>query len=233
MGVSNPDAAPHARHSMILVPLDADGVRIVRNLTTFGYDEQHGHGEIVYDDVRVPASNLIGSEGAGFAIAQARLGPGRIHHSMRAIGLAERALDLMVERTMSRTAFGAPLSDQGVIADWIAQSRIELEQARLLVLKTGWLMDTVGNKAARTEIAAIKVVAARVATAVVDRAIQAFGAAGLSEDTPLAYWYAFSRTLRIVDGPDEVHLRTIARQEYRRVREAAAAQPVPALTPAA
>ena len=218
MGVTDPDADRHARHSMILVPLDTPGVNVVRDLTTFGYTDRQGHGELVFDDVRVPAANLIGAEGAGFAIAQARLGPGRIHHSMRAIGTAERSLELMVERASSRQTFGVPLTDHGVISTWIAESRLELEQARLLTLKTAWLMDTVGNKLARTEIAAIKVVAARVGTRITDRAIQVFGAAGLSADTPLAYFYAMARQLRIVDGPDEVHLRTIAREEIRRIR---------------
>jgi acyl-CoA dehydrogenase len=221
MGVSDPKAEPHRRHSMILVPLDTPGVQVVRDLTTFGYTDQHGHGEVVYDDVRVPAANLIGEEGAGFAIAQARLGPGRIHHCMRCIGMAERALDLMIERAQSRTAFGGPLAEQGVIATWIAESRIEIEQARLLVLKAAWLMDTVGNKAARTEIAAIKVVAARMLATVADRAIQVFGGKGLTEDVPLAAFYAGARQLRLADGPDEVHLRTVARQELRRVRERA------------
>jgi len=189
----------------------------------FGYHDQHGHADVVYDGVRVPAANLIGQEGAGFAIAQARLGPGRIHHCMRAIGMAERSLDLMVARAQARTAFGGPLAEQGVIATWIAESRIEIEQARLLVLKAAWLMDTVGNKAARTEIAAIKVVAARMLATVADRAIQVFGGKGVTEDVPLASFYATARQLRIVDGPDEVHLRTVARQELRRGRERAEA----------
>jgi acyl-CoA dehydrogenase len=223
LGVSDPEAEPHRRHSMILVPLDTPGVDIIRDLTTFGYTDQHGHGEVVYHDVRVPAAHLIGEEGAGFAIAQARLGPGRIHHCMRAIGMAERALELMVMRAQARTAFGGPLAEQGVIATWIAESRIEIEQARLLVLKAAWLMDTVGNKGARTEIAAIKVVAARMLATVADRAIQVFGGKGVTEDVPLASFYALARTLRIVDGPDEVHLRTVARQELRRGRERAEA----------
>jgi acyl-CoA dehydrogenase len=223
MGVSDPEAEPHRRHSMILVPLDTPGVDVIRDLTTFGYTDQHGHGEVVYDDVRVPAANLLGEEGAGFAIAQARLGPGRIHHCMRAIGMAERSLELMVARAQARTAFGGPLAEQGVIATWIAESRIEIEQARLLVLKAAWLMDTVGNKAARTEIAAIKVVAARMLATVADRAIQVFGGKGVTEDVPLASFYAIARQLRIVDGPDEVHLRTVARQELRRGRERAEA----------
>jgi acyl-CoA dehydrogenase len=223
MGVSDPQAEPHRRHSMILVPLDTPGVDVTRDLTTFGYTDQHGHGEVVYDDVRVPAANLLGEEGAGFAIAQARLGPGRIHHCMRAIGMAERSLELMVARAQARTAFGGPLAEQGVIATWIAESRIEIEQARLLVLNAAWLMDTVGNKAARTEIAAIKVAAARMLATVADRAIQVFGGKGVTEDVPLASFYAIARQLRIVDGPDEVHLRTVARQELRRGRERAEA----------
>jgi len=229
MGVSDPDAARHARHSMILVPLDEPGVEVVRDLSTFGYYEQHGHGEVVYRDVRVPASNLIGEEGGGFAIAQARLGPGRIHHCMRLIGTAERALELMVERALSRSTFGQRLADHGTVATWIAESRLELEQARLLVLRTAWLMDTVGNRGARTEIAGIKVIAARTAGRVIDRAIQVFGGAGVTEDTPLAHFYAMARQLRIADGPDEVHLRTVTRQELGRARTPAHAAAAPAL----
>jgi acyl-CoA dehydrogenase len=228
MGVSDATAAPHARHSMILVPLATPGVSVVRDLTTLGYVDRQGHGEVLFEDVRVPAANLIGEGGVGFAIAQARLGPGRVHHCMRAIGTGERSLELMVERATSREAFGGPLSDQGVVATWIAESRLELEQARLLTLKAAWLMDTVGNKRARTEIAAIKVVAARVLTRITDRAMQLFGAAGVSADTPLAYFYAMGRQLRIVDGPDEVHLRTVAREEIRKVD-----RPVPDPEPAA
>lgn len=218
MGVSDPDAPAHRRHSMILVPLDAPGVTVVRDLTTLGYTEQYGHAEVRFDQVRVPADQLVGERGAGFAIAQARLGPGRVHHCMRAIGMAERALDLMVERAASRHAFGQPLADHGVVATWVAESRLEIEQARLLVLRTAWLIDTVGNRAARTEIAGIKVVVARMAGRVIDRAIQVHGAAGLSQDTPLAFFYAKARQLRIADGPDEVHLRTIARQEFQQRR---------------
>jgi acyl-CoA dehydrogenase len=216
MGVSDPEAEPHRRHSMILVPLDTPGVEVVRDLTTFGYTEQHGHGEVVYDDVRVPASNLIGEEGAGFAIAQARLGPGRIHHCMRAIGMAERSLDLMVDRARSRTAFGGPLADQGVIATWIAESRIEIEQARLLVLKAAWLMDTVGNRGAHTEIQAIKIATPATVEWILDKAIQAHGAGGLSQDFPLAAAWAGIRTLRFADGPDEVHKNALARAELKR-----------------
>jgi acyl-CoA dehydrogenase len=215
MGVSDPDGPPHGRHSMVLVPVDTPGVTVVRNLNVFGYIDQHGHGEVIFDNVRVPKSNVLGTEGSGFALSQARLGPGRIHHCMRVIGMAERALELMVDRALSRTAFGGPLSDQGVIADWVGQSRIELEQVRLLCLKTAWLMDTAGNKSARTEISAIKVAATQMATKLLDRAIQVFGGAGVSQDTPLASWYAHARTLRLADGPDEVHVRSLARREFR------------------
>lgn len=213
MGVTNPDAPRYAQHSMVLVPLDTPGVRIVRDLSVFGYHDQHGHPEVVYEDVRVPTENLIAQEGAGFAIAQARLGPGRIHHCMRAVGMSERALELMSDRVRHREAFGRPLAAQGVVREWIAESRIEIEQARLLVLKAAWMMDTVGNKHAQKEIAAIKVVAARLACRVLDRAIQAFGGAGVSSDFPLAQMYAGARTLRLADGPDEVHLRAVARLE--------------------
>lgn len=215
MTVSDPQADRHARHSMVLVPLDSPGVTVERSTSVFGYDDgtHGGHGMIHYDHVRVPAANLLGPRGGGFAMAQARLGPGRIHHCMRSIGLAERALELMIRRVSDRTAFGGPLAGQGVIREWIAESRIALEQARLLVLKTAWLIDNVGVKNATTEIAAIKVAAPRAASYVVDRAIQAFGAAGVSQDTPLAEMWANLRTMHIVDGPDEVHLRSVARQE--------------------
>jgi acyl-CoA dehydrogenase len=217
MGVSDPEAEPHKQHSMILVPLDAPGVNIVRTLPVFGYDEGHGgHCEVLFEDVRVPASNVLGEEGAGFAIAQARLGPGRIHHCMRAIGMAERAFDLMCERAHVRHPFGKPLTRQGVVRNWIAESRIEIEQVRLLVLKTAWLMDTVGNKGARIEISAIKVAAPEVACRVIDRAIQVHGGGGVSDDFPLAAMYAGARTLRIADGPDEVHKLSIARRELHR-----------------
>ena len=215
LGVSNPDADPYHRQSMILVPMDAPGVRVVRTLPVFGHDAGGGHCETLYENVRLPASNLLGEEGGGFAIAQARLGPGRIHHCMRAIGLAEKALELMCERAWLRTPFGKPLAEQGVVQDRIAESRIEIEQARLLTLKAAWLMDTVGNKGARFEIAAIKVVAARLATTVIDRAIQLFGGAGVSDDWPLASMYTHARTLHLVDGPDEVHKQQIARRELR------------------
>jgi acyl-CoA dehydrogenase len=218
MGVSNPDADKHRRQSMILVPPDARGVDIRRSMHVLGYlDGPHGgHAEIFYDNVRVPASYMLGGEGDGFAIAQARLGPGRIHHAMRAIGVAERALDMMVERTQQRVAFGKPISDQGVVRQWIADARMRIEQARLLVLKTAWLMDTVGKKGARVEISAIKVVTAELASWVVDKAVQAFGAAGVTQDFILAELTAHARILRIVDGPDEVHRETIARRELSR-----------------
>jgi len=218
MGRTDPAAEAHRQQSMVLVPMDAPGVEVVRNVDVFGYSDQHGHAEMTFTDVRVPVSNLLGEEGGGFAIAQARLGPGRIHHCMRALGMAERALSLMVDRSTEREAFGRPLAHQGVVQEWIATSRIEIEQARLLTLKAAWMIDTVGAKGARKEIAAIKVVAPRVALAVVDRAIQTFGGAGVSPDTPLAAMWAGLRTLRIADGPDEVHLRDIARLELRERR---------------
>jgi acyl-CoA dehydrogenase len=218
MGKSAPDAEPYRRQSMILVPRDTPGVTIARHLPIFGYQDQHGHSELVFDQARVPAANLIAGEGDGFAIAQARLGPGRIHHAMRAIGMAERALALMVERAKNRTAFGTTLADQGVVRELIAESRMEIDQVRLYVYKTAWLIDQAGTKAAQSEIAGIKVAAPAVATRVIDRAIEVFGGAGVSNDTPLAYFYAWARVLRIVDGPDAVHRRSIARQELRRER---------------
>jgi acyl-CoA dehydrogenase len=221
MGKTDPDAPMHLQQSMVLVPLDTPGVTIVRNLPVFGYQDREGHCEILFEDVRVPVTNVLGQEGGGFAIAQARLGPGRIHHCMRAVGMAERALELMCQRVQSRVAFGKPLSEQGVIREWIADSRIEIDQARLLTLNAAWLMDTVGNKGARTEVSAIKVVAPNVALRVVDRAIQAHGAAGVSNDFPLAAMYAGLRTLRLADGPDEVHRMVIARRELRKHQAAA------------
>ena len=215
MGVTDPDADSNHRQSMVLVPINTPGVTIVRNLSVFGYVDQHGHAEILFENVKVPLTNLIGAQGSGFEIAQARLGPGRIHHCMRAIGMAERALSLMIERAGERTTFGTLLSHQGVVQEWIANARINIEQARLLVLKTAWLIDTVGAKAARKEIAAIKVVVPRMAQEIIDHAIQVHGGAGVSQDTPLASMFAGIRTLRIVDGPDEVHLRDIARLELK------------------
>jgi len=222
MGVTNPDADRYRRQSMILVPLDTPGVKIVRSTTVYGYQDGGGHCEIEYKDVRVPASNLLGEEGSGFAIAQARLGPGRIHHCMRAIGMAERAFDLMCERSIKRVAFGKPIARQGVVQQQIARSRIEIEQVRLLVLKAAWLMDTVGKEGARIEISAIKVAAPHVMLDVLDRAIQIHGAAGVSDDFPLAAMWAHGRTLRIADGPDEVHEMVIARRELARYVQAAA-----------
>ena len=215
MGKTNPDADDHHQQSMILVPIDTPGVKVIRNLKVFGYIDQHGHAEISFTNVKVPVSNLIGKEGEGFALAQARLGPGRIHHCMRAIGMAERALQLMVKRSMVRTPFGKELARQGVIQEWIAQARIDIEQARLLVLKAAWIIDNQGAKAARKEIAAIKVAVPRMAESIINNAIQTHGGAGVSQDTPLAAMYAGIRTLRIVDGPDEVHLRDIARLELK------------------
>jgi acyl-CoA dehydrogenase len=216
MGKTDPDAATHRQQSMVLVPRDTPGLEITRHLPTFGYQDQHGHSELAFHDVRVPVSNLLGEEGGGFTIAQARLGPGRIHHCMRLIGMAERSIDLMVRRARSRTAFGRPLADQGVVREQIAHSRIEVEQARLLVLKTAWLIDRYGSKGAATEIAAIKALCPRMACTVIDRAIQVHGGAGMSDDVPLASFYVWARALRLADGPDEVHLRTVARQELGR-----------------
>ena len=215
MGKTNPDAEAHNQQSMVLVPINTPGVNVVRNLLVFGYEDQHGHAEVSFTNVRVPAANLLGPEGEGFALAQARLGPGRIHHCMRAIGMAERALSLMIKRSIGRETFGKALVQQGVIQDWIAQARIDIEQARLLVLKAAWMIDTVGAKGARKEIAAIKVAVPQMAERVIDHAIQAHGGAGVCQDTPLASMYAGIRTLRIVDGPDEVHIRDIARLEIK------------------
>jgi acyl-CoA dehydrogenase len=213
MGKTQPDAATYKQQSQVLVPMDTPGVSIVRSLKVFGYEDQDGHGEVDFKDVRVPASNLIAGEGDGFMIAQARLGPGRIHHCMRAIGAAERALEMMCKRAVSRVTFGQPIAMRGNIQDWIAESRIEIEMARLLTLKAAWLMDTVGNRHARTEIAAIKVAAPNVALKVLDRAIQVHGGGGVSQDFGLATAYAHLRTLRLADGPDEVHKLSIARRE--------------------
>jgi acyl-CoA dehydrogenase len=213
MGKTQPDAPTYTQQSQVLVPLDTPGVTLVRNLRVFGYDDQDGHGELEFKDVRVPVTNVISKEGDGFMIAQARLGPGRIHHCMRAIGAAERALEQMCKRAVSRVTFGKPLATRGNILDWIAESRIEIEMARLLTLKAAWMMDTVGNRHARTEIAAIKVAAPNVALKVLDRAIQVHGGGGVSDDFGLAAAYAHLRTLRLADGPDEVHKLSIARRE--------------------
>jgi acyl-CoA dehydrogenase len=220
MGKTNPSAARHVQQSMILVPRDTPGLTVKRGMTVFGYtDGDHGgHAEVLFDRVRVPAANLISAEGSGFAISQARLGPGRIHHCMRLIGMAERALELMCTRALARTAFGKPLADQGVVQDWIAESRVRIEQARLLVLKAAWLMDTVGNKGAHTEIQAIKIVVPSTVEWILDKAIQAYGAAGVSQDTPLAALWSHARTLRLADGPDEVHKRSLARRALNRYR---------------
>jgi acyl-CoA dehydrogenase len=222
MGKTDPDGPPFKQQSMILVEPGTPGIQIIRSLPVFGYVDQEGHAEILFEGARVPASNLIAGEGAGFLIAQARLGPGRIHHCMRTIGAAERALELMCTRAASRITFGQPLAERANIQDWIAESRIEIDMARLLTLNAAWLMDTVGNKHARTEIAAIKVAAPTVALKVIDRAIQVYGGGGVSNDFPLATMYAHLRTLRLADGPDEVHKRSIARQELRKLQQQAA-----------
>ncbi|MFC9458801.1 acyl-CoA dehydrogenase family protein [Streptomyces sp. NPDC056983] len=219
MGKTDPDAPTYRQQSMVLIPRHSPGVTVVRDLPMFGYTDRCGHGEVLFEDVRVPVDHILGGEGEGFALAQGRLGPGRMHYAMRAVGFAERALQLMCERTSERVAFGGPLAERGVVREWIARSRIEIEQLRLLVLKSAWLMDTVGNAAARMEVAAIKVAALEVAHKVVDRAVQAHGAAGVSDDTVLARLYAITRALRIADGPDEVHLRTVARQELAKYRK--------------
>ena len=219
MGKTNPEARQYEQQSMILVPLDTQGVEIERALPVYGYDHApHGHAEIHYNNVRVPASNMLWGEGKGFAIAQGRLGPGRIHHCMRTIGAAERALELLCKRVQNRKAFGKLLAEQGVIQEWIAEARLEIEQARLLTLKAAYMMDTVGNKEAKAEIAMIKVVAPTMALKIIDRSIQAFGAAGVSEDYPLAAAWANNRTLGLADGPDEVHKRAIARYEQKKYR---------------
>jgi len=216
MGKTNPDASKHKQQSMVVVPIDTPGVAVVRGLPVFGYHDREGHGEVTFEDVRVPTSALLAGEGEGFMISQARLGPGRIHHCMRSIGMAERALDLLCQRALARVAFGKPLAENANIMDWIAEARIELEMIRLLTMKTAWLMDTVGNRQARVEIAAIKVAAPSAALKIIDRAIQVHGGGGLSNDFPLAVMYAHQRVMRLADGPDEVHKRTIAQRELRK-----------------
>ena len=218
MGKTDPEAHVYAQQSMVLVPLDTPGVEVLRNLPVFGYDDPEGHAEIDFRDVRLPADNLIAQPGAGFLIAQARLGPGRIHHCMRAIGAAERALELMCARADARETFGKPVSTRSNVRDWIAEARIELEMARLFVLKTAWLVARVGGKNERIEVAGIKVAVPNVALKIIDRAIQVHGGAGVSDDTPLAWMWAHMRTLRLADGPDEVHKLSIARRELRRQR---------------
>ncbi|MBY6366410.1 acyl-CoA dehydrogenase family protein [Rhodococcoides corynebacterioides] len=220
MGKTAPEAATYEQQSMMVVPVDAPGVTVLRGLPVFGYQDREGHAEVLFENVRVPGKDVLAGPGAGFMIGQARLGPGRIHHCMRAIGMAERALELMCERASSRVAFGKPIAAQANIQDWIAEARIEIEMARLLTLKAAWMMDEFSNKEARVEIAAIKVAAPAMALKIVDRAIQVHGGGGVSDDFPLASMYAHLRTLRLADGPDEVHKRTIARTElapYRKV----------------
>ncbi|WP_340539934.1 acyl-CoA dehydrogenase family protein [Nocardioides sp. GXZ039] len=216
MGKSDPDGPTYRQQSMILVPTDAPGIEVVRDLPMFGYQDRLGHGEVQFTDVRVPAANMLGEEGDGFKIAQGRLGPGRMHYAMRAIGFAERALDMMCERALSRVAFGEPLAQRGVVREWIARSRLEIDQIRLLTFRAAWLMDTQGNKAARSDVAAIKVAAMETAHRVVDRAVQTYGAAGVSDDTVLGRLFAITRALQIADGPSEVHLRTMARLELKK-----------------
>jgi acyl-CoA dehydrogenase len=218
MGKTDPEAARHRQQSMILVERDTPGLEIIRGMHVFGYhDRDHGgHAEMRFTDVRVPAANIIGGEGEGFAIAQARLGPGRIHHCMRSLGIAERAIEMMSRRASERVAFGKPIADQGVVRDWIAESRVKIEQLRLLTLKAAWLMDTAGNKAAHTEIQAIKIATPQTVEWILDKAIQVHGAGGLSQDFPLAEWFAGMRTLRFADGPDEVHKNALAKAELKR-----------------
>lgn len=219
MGKSDPEAEPYRRQSMILVPADAPGVEVLRDLPMFGFKDRLGHGEVQFTDVRVPATNMLGTEGDGFAIAQGRLGPGRMHYAMRAVGMAERALELMCQRATTRIAFGAPLAERGVVREWIARSRMEIDQIRLLTLRAAWLMDTQGNAAARSDVAAIKIAAMETAHTVVNRAVQTFGAAGVSDDTVLARLFSLTRALQIADGPTEVHLRTMARIELKKYKE--------------
>ncbi|OBI91057.1 acyl-CoA dehydrogenase family protein [Mycobacterium asiaticum] len=221
MGKTDPNAAPHRQQSMMVVPIDAPGVTVRRNLSVFGYQDREGHAEIDFADVWVPSKDVLKGEGEGFAISQARLGPGRIHHCMRAIGMAERALELMCKRAQSRVTFGKPISENANIRDWIAEARIDIEMIRLLTMKAAYLMDTVGNKEARTEIAAIKVAAPDIALKIIDRAIQVHGGGGVTDDFPLAMAWAHLRTLRLADGPDEVHKRAIASQELRKYRAGA------------
>jgi acyl-CoA dehydrogenase len=216
MGKTDPDGPIRRQQSMLVVPLDTPGITVVRGLPVFGYQDREGHAEVLFEDVRVPATALLAGEGDGFMISQARLGPGRIHHCMRTIGMAERALELLCKRAQARVTFGKPVAENANIQDWIAEARIELEMIRLLTMKTAWLMDTVGNRHARVEIAAIKVAAPNVALKIIDRAIQVHGGGGVSDDFPLANMYAHLRTLRLADGPDEVHKRTIAQRELRR-----------------
>ena len=219
MGVTNPENPPHQRQSQILVPMDSEGITIVRPMQVYGYDDGYtGHPELLFENVVVPKKNIIGGEGLGFKIAQARLGPGRIHHCMRAIGMAEKALELMIARSLERETFGQKLAEQGVIQEWIAKSRIKIEEARLLTLKTAWLIDTYSKEEAKIEISSIKVTVVEAASYVIDKAIQTHGAMGLSQDTPLARMAAGARVLRIADGPDEVHLRSIARREINKYR---------------
>jgi acyl-CoA dehydrogenase len=221
MGVTDDasDALRHRRHSMVIVPVDTPGVRVVRNVPVMHHEAPEGHCEVTFTNVRVPVANLLGEEGGGFALAQARLGPGRVHHCMRTIGQCELALELMCERALSRRAFGKHLADFANVQDWIAHSRVEIDQTRLLVLQAAWKMDMYGNKSAHVDVSAIKLVAARLQTRVVDRAIQVFGAMGLTPDTPLAFLWSWGRAMRFLDGPDEVHLRTVARAELARARE--------------